>query len=527
MKFYPLSLLINESLFIGATSDIVFTNQCTAYSQIQKNTQLFMPFILEGLLRKKLKVDASKIIKGYRYLPYFLHILELLVHKILEEEATSSLSEISDPILSDIVEFLNQFPEYLQIISHCTRKSEVAVWAYLFGIVGNSRNLFEKCIEQNDLETAASYLVVLQNTETLKVCEDLANKLLKACLKNCVWDLIQEIIRFLTSIDPADLENEIFETTSNGNDSQVLNGSISKQDHSFNSKFLKSKNNSVSSNSSLILSPKKLIKEDSFDSAKNDEVFFKTKQKLGKKISFNLNENESMNKRSIESTIYEYGFDLLKSFRIKKLFEMFSNLSGFNIEKWLQQYQSSVLVENFVQALSSLHFDFNWPYPILINELKSTRSFIISETNGKHNGHHPTSLSSPLIKSDFIFENSKDEVQKGSDTNSNVLEDMETESFDLNLVAQELANTGSTQSEKELLFIINTFQSVKCYEWIFLLAIILKNFSILNELIRQLKSTEIASGVAQNIRKGLAELDTWSRNECCGYRSIIEKINNL
>ena len=132
LKFYPLTLLINESLLIGASSEIVFTNQNTAYCQLQKNTQLFMPFILEGLVRKKLKSDATKIILGYRYLPYFLHILELLVHKILEEEATS-YPDVKDPILPDVIEFLSQFAEYLQIISHCTRKSEVAVWSYLFG----------------------------------------------------------------------------------------------------------------------------------------------------------------------------------------------------------------------------------------------------------------------------------------------------------------------------------------------------------------------------------------------------------
>lgn len=35
-------------------------------------------------------LDAKKLAIGYRYLPYFLHILELLIHKILEEEAHSS-----------------------------------------------------------------------------------------------------------------------------------------------------------------------------------------------------------------------------------------------------------------------------------------------------------------------------------------------------------------------------------------------------------------------------------------------------
>ena len=91
IRFYPLGLLVNESLLVGATSDLVCANNSNvAYCQIQKSTQLFMPFVLEGLLRKNLRTDARKITIGYAYLPYFLHILELLVHKISEEEATAS-----------------------------------------------------------------------------------------------------------------------------------------------------------------------------------------------------------------------------------------------------------------------------------------------------------------------------------------------------------------------------------------------------------------------------------------------------
>lgn len=91
-----------------------------------------------------------------------------------------------------VIDFVSQFPEYLKIISHCTRKSEVSVWPYLFSIVGTSKLLFEvcgifnlesfemrykfyfylkKCLSMKDLETAASYLVVLQNTENSKTCE--------------------------------------------------------------------------------------------------------------------------------------------------------------------------------------------------------------------------------------------------------------------------------------------------------------------------------------------------------------------
>ena len=89
-----------------------------------------------------MNIDAKKIAICYRYLPYFLHILELLVHRVLEEEASLSKNK-TDCILKDVIDFIEQFPEYLKIISHCTRKSEVAVWPHLFSIVGDSRLLFE------------------------------------------------------------------------------------------------------------------------------------------------------------------------------------------------------------------------------------------------------------------------------------------------------------------------------------------------------------------------------------------------
>jgi hypothetical protein len=277
-------------------------------------------------------------------------------------------------------------------------------------------------------------------------------------------------------------------------------------------------------------------REDSLESTslKNDEVFSsqKNKPKLSKKISFNLNESEFLSKRSIENIIYEYGTDLLKSFRVKKLFEMFSNLNGFDLTKWLHQYQSNVLVENFVQALSNLHFDFNWPYPILINELKTTRSFLgaASETNGTINHVNLTHR----VASDFEYEVGREESSNSNGdekllntTDQNETDFAESESFDFHLVAQQLANTGSAQSEKELLYIIGIFQLAKCHEWVFLLAIILKNFSILNEVTRALKASEIPINVANNIRQGLGELDVWSRNECCGYRGVIQKIKKL
>ena len=42
-----------------------------------------------------------------------------------------------------MVEFIKQFPQFLETVGSCARKTEVALWQYLFAAVGYPRDLFE------------------------------------------------------------------------------------------------------------------------------------------------------------------------------------------------------------------------------------------------------------------------------------------------------------------------------------------------------------------------------------------------
>ncbi|CAH2262806.1 jg15224, partial [Pararge aegeria aegeria] len=186
----------NDTTLYASDSNSVFS---LPFCVINRTSQVYLHQILRQLLRRNLGYHAWEIARSCSQLPYFPHSLELLLHEVLEEEATSK-EPIPDAQLPSVIEFVHEFPVYLQTVVQCARKTEIALWAYLFSAAGKPKELFQECLHRKMLDTAASYLIILQNLESSTVSRQLATQLLDTALQQERWDLARDLVRFLRAI---------------------------------------------------------------------------------------------------------------------------------------------------------------------------------------------------------------------------------------------------------------------------------------------------------------------------------------
>lgn len=295
---------------------------------------------------------------------------------MLEEEATSS-EPIPDPLLPRIVAFIQEFPEFLQTVVHCARKTELALWKTLFNTAGDPKDLFEVCLREGRLHTAASYLIVLQNMESAQESRKHATQLLEASLEASQWVITRDIVRFLKAIDPRDIDSPprtplyqkgaqgplrgvgLKSPTAEEADAFVFQPmGVSRQRHSSLSAHSPTEEKSLKKSAPAANIAKKsaVAKTRSTDSADRRHSVSLSADKI---------DEENPVHAYLHLILRRHARELLFASRLRDLGAFAAHLD-FHLVLWLQKERSKAArVQNFQAALIRLHTDFEWPFPLL------------------------------------------------------------------------------------------------------------------------------------------------------------------
>ena len=119
---------------------------------------------------------------------------------MLDEEADTQPPP-EQALLSSVLSFLSSFPQYLDIVVQCTRKTEVRSWRTLFSNLPPPEELFEESLQKGNLKTAGGYLLVLHTFEELRPTGDQVVRLLQRAKDEQDWELCKELARFLMALD--------------------------------------------------------------------------------------------------------------------------------------------------------------------------------------------------------------------------------------------------------------------------------------------------------------------------------------
>ena len=119
---------------------------------------------------------------------------------MLDEEVETAPPPES-ALLPRVLSLLSSFPQYLDIVVQCTRKTEVRSWRTLFSHLPPPQELFEESLQRGSLKTAGGYLLILHTFEELSSSSEQLVRLLARARKEEDWELCKELARFLMALD--------------------------------------------------------------------------------------------------------------------------------------------------------------------------------------------------------------------------------------------------------------------------------------------------------------------------------------
>uniref|UniRef100_A0A8C4R7S6 Protein RIC1 homolog n=1 Tax=Eptatretus burgeri TaxID=7764 RepID=A0A8C4R7S6_EPTBU len=551
---YPLAVLAGQGLVLGATSEtfhsvlpsVLKTGLAVQlpFCLPQRSFQLFLPAVLGELLARNLGEAALGLARGCSTLPYFRHALEMALHAVLEAEAAAR-TPVPDPLLPALAKLAAEFPGFLRTVAHCARKSEVALWDYLFAAVGSPKELFEESLLARDLETAASYLIILQNMEAPAASRQHATLLFNSALEDGCWELCQHMIRFLRAIGSGE-EDTASAVVPSSSEVTVTSGL----------EFFRNRSISLSQASEL---PTPVPVR---DGAQGKVILHKALSvpvAPGTKRTRDC--GECVERLFIESMLSRHARRLLEAARIRDLARFSAHL-GFELIGWLHsEHERSAQPQDYVCALHQLHHDFCWPLPsapgLDVNKgAQATHSVPVpwqgestvtpwwnrEPVSDRTDGFLPVCASSlsenpeaPIMQEAFLTPICKkvDEVSVGSATDltesSSILEadwallDEVLPGPSLSISLQ-LACRGPAKANVQLRYLHHIFSEAGCIGWCLIIALVLQDLALLRLDITLASHSPV--NMLSEQAKGLTAIEKWATQHCPGYKAFFMLIRS-
>nr|CAD7459159.1 unnamed protein product [Timema tahoe] len=538
------------------------------------------PMMMENVVITMLRPDFLPVkVTSWVIVQYLLKKSKKhFVGQVLEEEATSK-EPIPDALLPSVIEFIKEFPVYQQTVVQCARKTEIALWPYLFSAAGKPKDLFQECLAKKHLDTAASYLIILQNLEPSSISRQYATLLLDAALEQCKWDLSKDLVRFLRAIDPNDVESpraSFILPSKYGVSAQTPPVSPNEEDLS------------------LVLGTMQVSRGRSFSTTTTPKV---------QQIEAGPNSVPAHHREVLRSNSGAGESSKSVPLRPHRLTDLghFAAYLDFHLVSWLGRERDRVArVDDFVGVLKQLHSDFQWPYPTLqlpvsyylprkssasgssqvspssptIEErMKSLTVDVIGGHLGSRvgdsgytsypGGHHdaflmmpnsnlPVGLAGPMNyphsmllpseypssaiveaqllphllqdessvvseESSFWGEEREHYVSDSSDARWNDI----PSSFALDQLTQELSSRGSAKAEVKLRYLLQLFMEASCLEWSLIISVLLRDAMAVLRTVNAARSPDQSSEAVQRLKEGFQLLFQWSSTECLGYKPFM------
>ena len=210
-EVYPFGYSPDIGVVIGASQAVTYSNS-SPYPRFDINIRShpFLHVILRHLLTNQNLELALHVAQQNSFIPYFSHSLELLLHDILELVDSNRKSQNTLHLFSLTIKFLQYFWEYPKIIVDCARKIDAVNWDILFLHAGNPLDLFNSTIQRNFLNSAASYLRIIEIVNSVSEARHAGFILLKAYLHNDDLSVIPDLLRFLDPTRLTELNDNSF-----------------------------------------------------------------------------------------------------------------------------------------------------------------------------------------------------------------------------------------------------------------------------------------------------------------------------